>query len=149
MQIYRSVCDECEDIVEAGVAVGGLADGIPRKLFECECCGEERTVFCHPEEDAECAAYYSKKHPAAVAEVKAVVAQLDAGVDAADVELIGRAQAAGVTPKQLAAVDAGGLPECDECGRPSAAGLKHREVVGGRWLCSRCFDRAMESRATP
>lgn len=139
MQIYRSVCDECEDIVEAGLAAGGLADGIPGRLFDCVQCGAERTVFAHPQEDKQCAAYYSEQHPAAVAEVKAVVAQLDAGVDAADVKLPKPCgcrlnMSCDVCRPPTVVPMEPDPPKCSECG----AAATGRSAYGRAWLCTEC-----------
>ncbi len=90
LQTYRLVCDHCEDIVEKTVQVGPEWEMIALVLKAH--CGHARTAFASPQRDEQCAAYYSQKHPAAVAEVKAVLAQLDAGVERIDVKLGSREQ---------------------------------------------------------
>lgn len=148
-QMFQSVCPVCENV--------HLSHAGDLNLHICGC-SLERKIFAHPQQDRKCAEYYAWKHPAAAVEAKAVVAQLDAGVDPNDVKLgplltdvkdRAAIQATFVPrsdwrklPKKPPARDVGSKP-CDDCNRPTpdAIGRKHYEHVGGAFLCGRCFDR--------
>ena len=95
-QTYRAFCRSCDDatVVEQTVDLPvsparrpALYDDFAR----CEC-GGRRIVYAIPQDGERFTADWKLTHPAAAAEAKAVCEQLEAGVEAADVTMIGREQ---------------------------------------------------------